>query len=133
MATTTALEDRGQEAAGPQFGEQQGRCPPLGRQGAGPGAVAVAEPLFRPFVPVSTDHGGGLDLDQLLQAVAGQLGDQLTGSTAIRYRREVGGGTVVLGMVRLVEVVLEPGKRAQPLQCQRTACRPEGSLKPSLC
>jgi hypothetical protein len=32
---------------------------------------------------VGTDHGGGLQLDQLLQPVAGQLGDQLAGAAAI--------------------------------------------------
>jgi hypothetical protein len=32
---------------------------------------------------IGTEHGGDLQLDQLLQAVAGQLGDQLVGCAAI--------------------------------------------------
>jgi hypothetical protein len=34
-------------------------------------------------VPIGTEHGGDLELDQLLQAVAGKLGDQLPGRAAI--------------------------------------------------
>jgi hypothetical protein len=33
---------------------------------------------------VSTQNGGDLQLDQLLQAMAGKLGNQLTGSAAIQ-------------------------------------------------
>jgi hypothetical protein len=32
---------------------------------------------------IGTEHGGDLQVDQRLQAVAGQLGDQLTGCAAI--------------------------------------------------
>jgi hypothetical protein len=32
---------------------------------------------------IGTEHGGDLQLDQLLQAVACQLGDQLPGGTSI--------------------------------------------------
>jgi hypothetical protein len=32
---------------------------------------------------IGTEHGGDLQFDQLLQAVAGQLGDQLAGRAAI--------------------------------------------------
>jgi hypothetical protein len=34
-------------------------------------------------VPVGTEEGGELQFDQLLQAVAGQLGDQFPGAAAI--------------------------------------------------
>jgi hypothetical protein len=34
-------------------------------------------------VPVSTDHSGNLQLDQLLQAMACQLRDQFPGAAAI--------------------------------------------------
>jgi hypothetical protein len=34
-------------------------------------------------VPLGTEHGGDFQLDQLLQAMAGQLGDQFSGSAAI--------------------------------------------------
>jgi hypothetical protein len=50
---------------------------------AGPVAVAVAEPLLAALMAVSTEHGSDLQLDQLLQAMAGQLGDQLPGAAAI--------------------------------------------------
>jgi hypothetical protein len=35
-------------------------------------------------VALSAEHGGDLQLNQLLQAVAHQLGDQLTGCAAIQ-------------------------------------------------
>jgi hypothetical protein len=35
-------------------------------------------------VPVGTDHSGDLQLNELLQAVTRQLGNQLTGSAAIK-------------------------------------------------
>ena len=80
---SAGLEDRGQEAAGSQFGDQQLQIPHLGGQGAGPVAVAVAGPLLGALMAIGTDHGGGLQLDQLLQPVAGQLRDQLPGAAAI--------------------------------------------------
>ena len=77
------LQDRGDEAAGSQFGDLQREIPHLGGEGAGPLAVAVAEPLIRAHVPVGTKYGGDLQLDQLLQAASGQLGNQFTGTAAI--------------------------------------------------
>jgi hypothetical protein len=35
---------------------------------------------------IGTEHGGDLQFDPLLQAVAGQLGNQLTGCAAIEKR-----------------------------------------------
>jgi len=35
-------------------------------------------------MPIGTEHGGDFQLDQLLQAVAGQLRDQLLGCAAIK-------------------------------------------------
>ncbi len=78
------LEDRGDEAAGPQFGDLQREISHLGGQGAGPVAVAVAEPLLGALMAVSTEEGGNLQLDQLLQAMAGQFGDQLPSCAAIK-------------------------------------------------
>ena len=72
---TARFEDRGKEAAGAEFGDQQLQIPHLGGQGAGPVAVAVAEPLLGALVPVGTEEGGELQLDQLLQAVACQFRD----------------------------------------------------------
>jgi hypothetical protein len=43
----------------------------------------VAEPLLCALVPVRTEEGGKLQLDQLLQAMAGQLRDQFPGAAAI--------------------------------------------------
>jgi len=81
---TAWLEDRGQEAAGAQLGDHQADVAHLGGEHAGPVAVAVAKPLLAAFVAIGTEHGGNLELDQLLQAVAHQLGDQLTGCAAIQ-------------------------------------------------
>ena len=77
------FEDRGEETAGPQFRDLQGQIPHLGGEGARPVAVAVAEPLLRALVPVRTEEGSKLQLDQLLQAVACQFGDQLPGTAGI--------------------------------------------------
>ena len=46
----------------------------LGGEHTGPVAVAVAKPLLTALMAISTEHGGDLKLDQLLQAVAHQLG-----------------------------------------------------------
>ena len=48
-------------------------------------AVAVAEPLLGALVAVSSEQGRGLQLNQSLQVVAGQLGKQLTGGAAIQW------------------------------------------------
>ena len=53
-------------------------------KGAGPAAVAVAESLLGALVTLGTEHGSDLQLDQLLQALAHQLGDQLPGRAAIQ-------------------------------------------------
>ena len=58
-----------------------------GRNGVRDGAMRnrlLAEPFIRALVPVGTEHGGDLELDQLLQAASGQLGDQFTGAAAIQ-------------------------------------------------
>jgi hypothetical protein len=77
------LEDRGDEAACPQLGDLQREIPHLGGEGAGAVAVAIPQALVGALMAVSTEEGGNLQLDQLLQAVASQLGDQLTGAAAI--------------------------------------------------
>jgi hypothetical protein len=73
-----------QEAAGPQFWDQQIDVAHLGGQAAVPVTVAVAVPLLGALVPVGTDHSGDLQLNELLQTMTRQLGDQLTGSAAIK-------------------------------------------------
>lgn len=80
----TGLQDRGQEAPLAEFGDQQVDVTHLGGQAAGPVAVAVAEPFFAALMAVVTQKGSDLQLDQLLQAVARQLGDQLPGFAAIQ-------------------------------------------------
>ena len=77
------LENRGQEAPGAQFGDQQVAVARLGGQAAGPVAVAVAEPLLGALMAISAEHGRGLQLDQLLQSAAHQLRDQIPGGAAI--------------------------------------------------
>ena len=77
------LEDRGQETAGPQFGDQQVEIPHLGGEGAGPVAVAIPQALVGALMALSTKEGGNLQLDQLLQAMACQLRDQFPGAAAI--------------------------------------------------
>jgi hypothetical protein len=81
---TARFEDRGKEAAGAEFGDQQLQIPHLGGQGARPVAVAVAEALLGAFMAVGTQKGGKLELNQLLQAMAGQLRDQFPGAAAIQ-------------------------------------------------
>jgi hypothetical protein len=54
-----------------------------GGQRAGPIAVEEAEPLLRAPMALGTEHGGEIQLDQLLQAACGQLGDQVIGRAAI--------------------------------------------------
>jgi hypothetical protein len=56
----------------------------LGGEQARPAAVVLAEPFDGALVPIGTKHSGDLQFDQLLQAVASQLGDQLPGCAAIQ-------------------------------------------------
>ena len=56
----------------------------LDGQAAAPVPVAVAVPLLGALVPVGTNYSGDLKRNELLQAVARQLGEQFTGSTAIQ-------------------------------------------------
>ena len=85
------LQDRGKEAAGAQLllrrslrlGDLQGEITHLGGQGAGAVAVAIPQALLGALMPVGTEEGGKLQLDQLLQAVARQLRNQLTSAAAI--------------------------------------------------
>ena len=77
------FEDRREEAAGPQFRDLQGQIPHLGGEGARPVAVSLVDTLLAALMAISTNDGRGLQLDQLLQAVAGQLRDQLPGAASI--------------------------------------------------
>ena len=61
---------------------------------------------------VSTQNGGDLQLDQLLQAMAGQLGINSPAALPSSSDTREEAPQSNLGMVRLVEVVLELGKRA---------------------
>ena len=63
---------------------------------------------------VGTANGSDLQLDQLLQAVAGQLGDQVSGATASQSRGQATAAPWALGMVCPVEGILKPGKRTCP-------------------
>ena len=81
--TAAGLKDRGQEAPGAQFGDLQREIPHLGGHVTGPVAVAVAEPLLGALMPIGTEEGGKHQLNQMLQAMAGQFGDQLPSAAAI--------------------------------------------------
>jgi hypothetical protein len=56
-------------------------CP--GGQRAGPMAVADAEVLFGARMAQTTEEGGNLQLDQLIEVRSGQLGNQLHSGAAI--------------------------------------------------
>ena len=43
----------------------------------------MAKPILAALVALSTEHGSDLQLNQLLQAMAHQFRDQLSGSAAI--------------------------------------------------
>jgi len=77
------LEDRGQVAARAQHGDHQVDVSHLGGQVPRPVAIAVAESLVTALVALGAEHGSNLQLDQLLQAVADDLRDQLPGRAAI--------------------------------------------------
>ena len=78
------LEDRREEAPRAEFGDREGDVAHLGGEQARSTAVAVAEPFVGELMALGTEHGGNLQLDQLLQAVAGQLRDQLPDRAAIQ-------------------------------------------------
>jgi len=82
--TPTGLENRGQEAAGAQFRDLEIDVAHLGGEHARPVAVAVTNALLRSLMAISTEHGGNLQLDQLLQSMAHQLVNQLSGCAAIQ-------------------------------------------------
>jgi len=63
---------------------------------------------------VSTKEGGNLQLDQLLYAMACRSGISSPALLPSSSEASSGAAQCVVGMVRLVEVVLEPGKRACP-------------------
>ena len=80
----SGLEDRREEAPRAQFGDRQRDVAHLGGEQARATAIAVAQPLIGALMAIGAEHGGDLQLDQLLQAVAHQLGDELTGAAAIQ-------------------------------------------------
>jgi hypothetical protein len=63
------------------------------------GAVVVkeAEALLGSVIVLGTDHGIVLQLDPLLQAMAGQLEDRLSSGAAIEYEHQAGGSGISLG------------------------------------
>ncbi len=77
------LQDRGQVAARAQLGDHQVDVADLGGQAPRPVAIAVAEPIVTALVALGAEHGSNLQLDQLLQAVAHDLRDELLGRAAI--------------------------------------------------
>ena len=79
----TGLEDRGQVAACALLGDHQVDVADLGSQVSWPVAIAVAEPIVTALVALGAEHGRNLQLDQLLQAVAHDLRDELPGRAAI--------------------------------------------------
>ena len=108
------FEPRGSDATGPELGDRQVGVPRLGGKSGGPIAVAVAEPFLAAPMADGTKEGGDLKLDHLLQAVAGQLGNQRPALVRSSNGDRSTASQWVLGMVCLDEVVLKPGKRAWP-------------------
>ncbi len=51
-------------------------------------------PLSCALVAVSTKSGGGLSLDQGLQPMPHQFGDQFTGGAAAKQLRQLSGGRI---------------------------------------
>jgi hypothetical protein len=82
--TPPGLKDRGQEAARAEFRDPQIDVAHLGGEDARPVAVAVTKPILTAFMAIGTEHGGDLQLDQLLQAMAHQFRDQFPGAAAIQ-------------------------------------------------
>lgn len=76
-------QDRGQVAACAQLGDHQVDVADLGGEQARPVAIAVAETIVTALVALGAEHGSNLQLDQLLQAVAHDLRDELPGRAAI--------------------------------------------------
>ena len=96
------------------LGGSSDRCRHLGGKTAVPVTVALAESLLSAFMAIGTEQGGDLPLNELLQAVARQLGISSPAKLpSSSYAREEAPQSS-LGMVRLVELVLEPGKRTCP-------------------
>jgi len=77
------LQDQGQVAAAAQLWDLEIDVVHLGGEHARPVAVAVTKPILTALVAIGTEHGGNLQFDQLLQAVADLLRDELPSSAAI--------------------------------------------------
>ena len=82
--TPPGLKDRGQEAARAEFRDPQIDVAHLGARDERPVAVAVTKTILTAFMAIGTEHGGDLQLDQLLQAMAHQFREQLPGAAAIQ-------------------------------------------------
>jgi len=78
------LQDRGQVAARAEFRDLEINVSHLGGEQTRAVAVAVAKPFLSALMAISTKYGGDLKLDQLLQAVAHQLRNELPGSVSIQ-------------------------------------------------
>jgi len=78
------LEDQGQAATHANFRGHQVDVADLARQVPRPVAIAVADLIVTPFMALGAVQYRNLQLDQLLQAVAHQLEDQLPGCAAIK-------------------------------------------------
>jgi hypothetical protein len=108
-------EDRGEESAGAEFGDRQRDVAHLGGEHAWPAAVAVAAAFLAALMAFGTKHSGDLQLDQLCcrpWRVSSGISSPVVLPSSSYARAEA--PESALGMVRLVEVVLEPGKRACP-------------------
>ena len=77
------LQDRGQVTARAQFGDHQVDVANRGCQAPRPVAIALAVPIVIALVALGAEHGSNLQLDQLLQAMAHDLRDELPGRAAI--------------------------------------------------
>jgi hypothetical protein len=85
-----------------------------GGQRAGPVAVEEAEANLRAPMGLGTEECGNLQLDQLLQAACGQLGNQLPSVLPSSSDARTQAPDSSMRLVRLVEVVLKRGTHECP-------------------
>ena len=88
------FEQRGEEAPRPEAWDAQLDIASWCGQQAFTAAVAVSAPLSGALVTIGTKGGSGSGLDQGLQALAHQFGDQLAGGAAAKQRRQFRGGRI---------------------------------------
>ena len=86
------LEQDRQERALTELGDVELDVAGLGRQQAGPGAVAVGRALVGPLVPPGPDRLGGLGLDELLEHERQRLAHDIQRAAGAHRVKQLGQG-----------------------------------------